>query len=102
MPPPSSVDSNQMQDIQVLSMPNSEYAGVNSVRMYKIKPEDSLTSYGVWFSQFRHKYIEQGRPKSFANFATPEPSTLPTVSDGDRLDVDSYHIIKKIVSLKLL
>jgi hypothetical protein len=35
-PPETNLDRTHMQELQILSMPNSEYAGLNSVRVYRM------------------------------------------------------------------
>ncbi|CAG7731793.1 unnamed protein product [Allacma fusca] len=67
VPPPSTFDDN-LDHLKILTMPNSEFAGLNSVRMYRVKPEDELITYGSWFSQFRHKFVEPSTENSRQNY----------------------------------
>jgi hypothetical protein len=37
---------------------------------------DHMTTYGAWFSQFRHKFMEHGANRSYSNFFTTPTTPL--------------------------
>jgi hypothetical protein len=91
--PPIILNRANLKNVTIIGMPSTETAGVNSVRMLKLKPEDYITNYSNWNTAFIKKHIEgddTAEPQRSPIEATLSLKTLAT----DRV----YEVPVKVLS----
>jgi hypothetical protein len=81
--PPSILLRAQLGEVTVIGLPSCETVGFNSIRMLRVKPEDSLTSYDNWFDAYKKILFE--------NDLYAEPKKVPA---------ESHSLIRTLVSKK--
>lgn len=70
--PPGTIPKDKLPQIKLLGLPNYETLKLNSIRMYQIKPEDTIRSYTNWFSGFQYEFfgalpVANSAPARFSN-----------------------------------
>ena len=71
---PSKILTNKdFKDVKPLGLPSYETIGLNSVRMYSVKNDDSILSYTTWFSSFHNKTFDS---KISSNYYASNQNTM--------------------------